>query len=75
MSEKFLRPNEAVEYLRQRIGFGSYRTLAKYRTLGGGPLFRKIGRLVVYRAADLDAWAASRTSEPMASTSDLREVA
>jgi hypothetical protein len=75
MSEKFLRPNEAVEYLRERVGFGSYRTLAKYRTIGGGPMFRKIGRLVVYAPSDLDAWAASRMSAPMASTSDHREVA
>jgi predicted DNA-binding transcriptional regulator AlpA len=38
-------------------------------------MFRKIGRLVVYAPSDLDAWAASRMSAPMASTSDHREVA
>ena len=31
-------------------------TLAKFRVFGGGPPYSKIGRRVVYRAADLDAW-------------------
>ena len=42
-------------------------TLEKYRTVGGGPKFRKFGRLVKYKIADLDAWGDSRTCE---STSD-----
>lgn len=35
----------------------SPRTLEKYRTYGGGPVYLKIGGRVVYRQADLEAWA------------------
>ncbi|PIB92709.1 AlpA family transcriptional regulator [Caulobacter sp. FWC2] len=35
----------------------SPRTLEKYRTFGAGPAYRKIGGRVVYRQADLVAWA------------------
>lgn len=45
----------------------SPRTLEKLRTIGGGPRFRKLGRRIVYRIVDLDAWAESRACE---STSD-----
>jgi hypothetical protein len=45
----------------------SPRTLEKFRTIGGGPRFRKLGRRIVYKVADLDAWAESRACE---STSD-----
>lgn len=39
-------------------------TLAKFRVYGGGPRFVKLGRKVLYRQADLDAWieANARTS-------------
>lgn len=46
----------------------SPRTLEKYRILGGGPRFRKFGRAVRYKLADLDAWSEARaaymTSDP-----------
>ena len=35
-------------------------TLAKLRFNGNGPLYRKLGRRVVYRRADLEAWLQSR---------------
>ena len=35
----------------------SPRTLEKYRCCGGGPIYLKIGGRVVYRQADLEAWA------------------
>ena len=35
-------------------------TLATLRTRGGGPPFVKLGRRVVYRQDDLDAWLAAR---------------
>ena len=38
--------------------------------IGGGPIFRKIGVRVVYAIDDIDAWASSRMTRPMASTSD-----
>jgi predicted DNA-binding transcriptional regulator AlpA len=36
-------------------------TATKWRRQASGPPFIKIGRLVRYRRADLDAWLASRT--------------
>jgi len=35
-------------------------TFAKLRVYGGGPIFLKLGRRVVYNPDDLDAWLASR---------------
>lgn len=49
-----------------RLGL-SPRTLQSWRVTGGGPIYRKIGRRVLYAAADLasfiDAGARSHTSE------------
>ena len=43
-------------------------TFEKLRLTGGGPVYHKIGRRVVYRVADLDAWLAANrrrsTSDP-----------
>lgn len=44
--------------------------LAKWRCLGGGPRFVKIGRRVRYRRADIDAFIGARVR---ASTSDTGE--
>ena len=49
------RPNAA-----ERIGL-SPATLAKLAVVGGGPRYLKLGRRVVYRASDLDAWVAARS--------------
>ena len=35
-------------------------TLAKMRCIGGGPLFVKLGRRVVYRRSDVIAWLDAR---------------
>lgn len=49
-----LRAPEAAEFLRSSIS-----TLAKWRMLGTGPRFQKLGkRIVVYDIADLKAFAA-----------------
>jgi hypothetical protein len=45
----------------------SPRTLEKYRVIGGGPKFRKLGTRVRYTLSDLNEWSAARTCE---STSD-----
>lgn len=45
-------------------------TLAKMRLNGNGPVYCKLGRRVVYRAADLEQWLQSRT---VTSTSDANE--
>ena len=45
----------------------SGRWLEKLRVIGGGPIYYKFGRRVLYRKEDLDAWAAARRRR---STSD-----
>jgi predicted DNA-binding transcriptional regulator AlpA len=37
-------------------------TLAKLRLSGNGPVYCKLGRRVVYRQKDLEAWLESRTA-------------
>jgi hypothetical protein len=45
-------------------------TLATLASRGGGPPFRRFGRVPLYRWGDLLNWARSRLSAPMASTSE-----
>jgi len=45
-------------------------TLGSLATRGGGPPFRHFGVRVLYRWADLLAWAEGRLSPPMRSTSE-----
>ncbi len=52
----YLTQEEAAAYMRL-----SPRTLERHRVEGTGSLFVKLGRRVLYRRLDLDAWAASRT--------------
>jgi hypothetical protein len=51
---------------------GSERTLQGWRSRGFGPRFLKLGRRIVYRRRELDAWLAGRER---ASTSDRGEAA
>ncbi|WP_036282325.1 hypothetical protein [Methylocystis sp. ATCC 49242] len=75
VTQQFLRRKQAGEYLKSKYGFGSEKTLAKLATVGGGPLFRKAGKAVLYEIDLLDAWALRKISAPMASTSDRPEAA
>ena len=38
-------------------------TMAKYRTVGGGPAFLRYGRRILYRPSALENWISSRTRE------------
>lgn len=68
MSEiRYLRRGAAGEYLKGKFGFGSARSLAKLATTGGGPVYRRAGRLIIYLPADLDEWATAKISEPQSS--------
>jgi molybdenum cofactor biosynthesis enzyme MoaA len=49
--QKMLHTDAAAEYCGS-----SASTFEKLRLTGGGPLYSKIGRRVVYAVADLDAW-------------------
>jgi len=67
-----MRRAEAARYVRDTYGIPCVAsTLAKYACMGGGPVFRKAGKFPIYSRDDLDAWARSRLSEPVHSTSAL----
>ena len=70
-TSKLLRRKAASEYLHEAHGWNcAHSTLAKYAVIGGGPIFRRIGRVPLYATDDLDEWVASKLSAPMRSTSD-----
>src|SRR5262245_50333127 len=69
--EKLLRRKAASEYLRETHGLErAPSTLAKLAVIGGGPIFRRAGRIPLYSPSDLDDYASSLISRPMRSTSD-----
>lgn len=71
-----LRRGQAAAYVRANWGIPcAARTLAKLMTTGGGPLVRKAGRIPLYEKGDLDAWAASKLSSKIRSSSDVRGAA
>jgi excisionase family DNA binding protein len=57
----FLSPLDTTEAA--RFTGLSQSTLEKLRLRGGGPPFLKLGRLVKYRAIDLEAWLDARLME------------
>ncbi len=59
----YLNTREAAEYLRLRPS-----TLERWRSVGSGPAFRKLGGRVVYALEELDAFA---TQGRRISTADL----
>jgi hypothetical protein len=68
---KFLRRRQAAQYLTEKYGFGSERTLAKLACIGGGPEFRTAGRIPLYEQGSLDAWAQAKIGPLRKSTSDV----
>jgi hypothetical protein len=62
-----LPPNDAATYCGVSTSF-----LNKLRCVGGGPIFIKMGRRVVYSTDDLDDWLTARRRT---STSDTAEEA
>ena len=60
--QRMLRTAEAANHCGS-----SASTFEKLRLTGGGPVYSKIGRRVVYRVEDLDAWLHSNKRR---STSD-----
>ena len=66
---QYLRRKFAGEYLQNKFGFGSEKTLAKLACVGGGPAFRKAGVAVLYEVDELDRWALAKIGAPQSSTS------
>lgn len=70
---RLVRRSDAAEYVRTAWGIPlSPKTMAKQAVVGGGPKFRKAGRVPLYDTGDLDNWARSRLSELVTSTSQLK---
>jgi hypothetical protein len=69
-NKQYKRRRAAAQYLQDNYGFGTAASLAKYAVTGGGPSFRKVGRMVLYEVPELDRWAQAKMSGPMRSTSD-----
>ena len=73
LTERLLRRVEAAAYVVNTFGIPcAARTMAKYASIGGGPAFRRAGRIPLYARADLDDWALGKLSARVASTSELR---
>lgn len=65
-----LRRAEASEYLETIHGIRrAATTLAKLAVIGGGPVFRRAGRIPLYATEDLDEWAEGLLSPRLRSTS------
>ena len=64
MSTRF-NVGDAAKYTKLSVSF-----LNKKRVFGGGPIYSRLGRRVVYEQADLDAWL---NNNKFASTSEYRD--
>jgi hypothetical protein len=62
---------EAAQYTTDHWFPCSPKTLAKLAVIGGGPAFRKAGRVPLYNEASVDAWAASKIGPLVHSTTEL----
>ena len=70
---QYLRRKQAGAYLKNKYGFGAEKTLAKLAVVGGGPeIFYAGTRTPLYTEEKLDAWAQSKISKPVRSTSEHR---
>jgi hypothetical protein len=68
---QFADPPDAALFLTNEMGQPtSEQTLAKWRCLGGGPVFQRFGRRIKYRKDRLREFALSRISGEQRSTSE-----
>ena len=68
-----LNPDDASTYLLDHWQIERRpATLAKLRSIGGGPLFQKTGRTVSYHQDDLDAWALAMRGPRFSSVAEWR---
>jgi hypothetical protein len=62
---------ETAQYITHHWFPCSPKTLAKLAVIGGGPAFRKAGRVPLYSEASADGWAESRIGPLVRSTTEL----
>jgi hypothetical protein len=73
--ERLRRRVAAAEYIQSRWGIPcAPKSLAKWAVTGGGPEFRKAGRIPLYPQDALDDWAQSKLGPRVRSTSELSEA-
>jgi hypothetical protein len=76
MTTKRLFRTPAAAYVREKYGLRcSPAYLEKLGSVGGGPLYYRLGNQVAYDPADLDAWALSRIRGPLRKASDEVQAA
>lgn len=72
MTKNTYTPNQAIIYLNFRYNTPYHISyLAKCRSVGGGPVYYKIGSSVFYDQIDLDNWILSRKTRKIGSSSGL----
>ena len=64
----FHRRRAAAQYLKNRGIPCSENTQAKLAVVGGGPAYRRFGRIPLYTEADLDAYAEAKLGKLVRST-------
>ena len=63
---QYLTEKQASSDLSDELGLKiSEKTLSKYITTGGGPVYYKFGNRVVYAANDLNDWVNNKMSKPL----------
>ena len=69
-NDRRLSRREAAQFLTAHGYTTAPTTLAKYASIGGGPIFESFGRKPLYLESSLLTWAQARCSGPRLSTSD-----
>ena len=64
---EFMRPDEVSLALGIHLS-----TLANWRQRGDGPVFRKVGKAVMYRRDDVRAWIGRQTETPVPAPTELQ---
>lgn len=57
MDDKIFTPQQLAKYLETSVS-----ALSRYRALGIGPVYLKIGRMVRYRLSDVNEWLCQKAS-------------
>ena len=62
---QYLTKKQASDFLTNELGLPiSDKTLSKFITCGGSPIYQKFGSRVLYTRENLIKWADSKLSEP-----------